>query len=74
MTSQNDFLGFVGCERAATEFENMLLERAKPTLPQCAQDVLDSRGASSSYWAWLIERYAAAHLEVRGVPIAFEFR
>lgn len=65
MSTERDYHLIAGDERAAVEFENGALSVHKLDLPECAQDVLDGRGASSAYWSWLIVRYVAADLARR---------
>ena len=58
--TEHDYICAIGSERAAVEFENGVLSQLKSSLPACAQDVLDGRGASAEYWSWLVTQWFAA--------------
>ena len=51
------YIEAAGSEAAAVGFENKMLQLAKQLLPQCARDVLDGRGATPQYWAWLAVQF-----------------
>jgi hypothetical protein len=65
MATEAEYLAIAGGEEKAVHFENGALTAPKETLPRCAQDVLDGRGASSTYWAWLIESFVACELAAK---------
>jgi hypothetical protein len=60
MSTAEHYWTVTGDERTSVQFENATLQVDKATLPQCAQDVLDGRGASGEYWAWLIVQWFTA--------------
>lgn len=55
--THEEYIAAVGTEEAAVRFENFILQMPKPLLPPCACDVLDGRGATPAYWAWLAEQF-----------------
>jgi len=68
VTTETQYMIVTGNECDAVHFENMQLMQPKANLPACAHDVLDGRGASSEYWAWLVIEWFAAQL-AQGEPI-----